>query len=352
MRFLVLLATTVSAASWFDSPGLAPRLLAPPAPVHGVRLVVDLPADVPPDLIAAASRVGHGAMMSKLDRSRGDSFAFGVIGDAEPGRFWFQRLLNPGDHAFADQWRSIQKTGIDFTLQLGDFVSLGDVDHYRQHVELLERNMTAPVFHCIGNHDRSTPNGGAHTILYESVFGPRNYYFDYGGWRFVSLDTSYRKLTPPQLLWLKYALSAPGPKVVFTHVPPAYLKGLKPLEEVQSSDPAIIRVSLPEESNSFLNDFFTNYFEDGAGEFEELVSQSGVKAVYMGHIHAFWAADHRGVRYIISGGGGSPLYNPLPPGYPKKHFAHSLRVKAGPGGLEETVIPLTGQPFVLPPVKP
>ena len=72
----------------------------------------------------------------------------------------------------------------------------------------------------------------------------------------------------------------------------------------------------------------------------------------MGHIHSFWAADHRGVRYIISGGGGSPLYNPLPPGYPTKHFAHALRVSAGPDGLVETVVPYKGQPFILPPVKP
>jgi hypothetical protein len=70
----------------------------------------------------------------------------------------------------------------------------------------------------------------------------------------------------------------------------------------------------------------------------------------MGHIHAFWAADHRGVRYIISGGGGSPLY-PLPPGYPKKRFAHTLNVAVGPSGLVETVVPYKGKPFVLPPVS-
>ena len=106
-----------------------------------------------------------------------------------------------------------------------------------------------------------------------------------------------------------------------------------------------------DEQKGYLRDFFTNYFDVGSARFEDLVSNGGVKAVYMGHIHAFWAADHRGVRYVISGGGGSPLY-PLPPGYPKVRFAHTMRVEAGPNGLRETVLPMNGAPFVLPPVRP
>ena len=105
------------------------------------------------------------------------------------------------------------------------------------------------------------------------------------------------------------------------------------------------------EQKGALHDFFTNYFQNGSKEFDEIVSNGGVKAVYMGHIHAFWAADWRGVRYIISGGGGSPLY-PLPPGYPKKKFAHTLRVAVTASGLVETVVPYKGKAFVLPPVKP
>ena len=103
-------------------------------------------------------------------------------------------------------------------------------------------------------------------------------------------------------------------------------------------------------SGGGIHDFLTNYFDDGAAEFDELVSHGNVAAVYMGHIHAFWAADYKGVRYVISGGGGSPLY-PLPPGYPKKRFAHYMTVAASPSGLVETVHPYRGEPFALPPVK-
>ncbi|MBI3288944.1 MAG: hypothetical protein HYZ74_05450 [Elusimicrobia bacterium] len=142
-------------------------------------------------------------------------------------------------------------------------------------------------------------------------------------------------------------LAAPGPKVIFTHVPPAYIKEVPPLAEVGELAAAS---DLSAEDSGYMHDFFTAYFEDGSSEFEALVENGGVRAVYMGHIHAFWAADHRGVRYVISGGGGSPLY-PLPPGYPKKRFAHYLRVTASPSGLVETVVPYKGKEFALPAVK-
>ncbi len=326
----------------------------PPAPAAptGVEILAQKPTPVPPDLAAAHTRVGNDAMRARLaPRSAGETFTFGVIGDAEHGRFWWERVFSPEKASFVNQWRALQASDADFTFQLGDFVSEGDVDHYREHVALVEREAVRPLLRCVGNHDRSRPNGAADKNLYDAVFGARDYYFDHGGWRFVSLDSSDRRVTAAQLAWLKTTLAAPGPKVIFTHVPPDYIKSIAPLGEVGELETLSPNKKARDEQKSYLDDFFTNYFKNGSPEFEELVSNGGVKAVYMGHIHAFWAADHRGVRYVISGGGGSPLY-PLPPGYPKKRFAHTLRVTAGPSGLVETVVPYKGTPFVLPPVKP
>ncbi len=359
MRLLalaVLLGLTANASvpePLFDgssrmTPPLPP---APPAPA-GVELSVKKPTPVPPDLAAARARVGNAAMLARLaPRSPGETFTFGVIGDAEHGRFWWERVFSPEKAAFVNQWRALQASGADFTFQLGDFVSEGDADRYREHVALVEREAVRPLLRCVGNHDRSRPNGAADKNLYDAVFGARDYYFDHGGWRFVSLDSSDRQVTADQLAWLKTALAAPGPKVVFTHVPPVYIKAIKPLKEVGELEALSPDKNTQDEQKGYLDDFFTNYFKNGSSEFEELVSNGGVKAVYMGHIHAFWAADHRGVRYVISGGGGSPLY-PLPPGYPQKRFAHTLRVAAGSSGLVETVVPYNGKPFVLPPVQP
>jgi hypothetical protein len=313
------------------------------------------PTVVPPELAAALGRVGIDAQLGRLGTSSShDTFTFGVIGDAEPGRFPWERIFSPGAHAFADQMASLQGASPDFILQLGDFVSEGIPANYRDHVAWLDAHPGAPLLRCIGNHDRSRPNGDADKNLYDAVFGRRDYFFDRGGWRFIALDSSDRKLTPAQLAWLKTALDSPARKVIFTHVPPKYIKSIKPLAAVgalETGSAEYDAAQANDQKSGGIHDFFTNYFEDGSDEFESLVSNGNVAAVYMGHIHAFWAADHRGVRYVISGGGGSPLY-PLPPGYPKKRFAHYLTVEASPAGLVETVHPLKGSPFVLPPVGP
>jgi 3',5'-cyclic AMP phosphodiesterase CpdA len=359
-----LLALTAAASA--DDRGLG-RLFdgsAAPRPVFEVQKPGEpaatlarkrLPTVVPPELAAARSRVGIDSQLAKLGASAApEPFTFGVIGDAEPGRFPWERVFAPGSHAFADQMSSLQASEPDFIFQLGDFVSEGNPAHYRDHVAWLDANARTPLLRCIGNHDRSRPNGDADKNLYDAVFGPRDYFFDRGGWRFIALDSSDRKLTPAQLTWLKAALAAPGRKVIFTHVPPAYLKKLKPLAEVGAleTDPRQYDAAQADDLKSGgIHDFFTNYFDDGSAEFDKLVSEGNVAAVYMGHIHAFWAADHRGTRYVISGGGGSPLY-PLPPGYPKKRFAHFMTVEASASGLVETVHPLHGAAFVLPAVRP
>lgn len=348
MKLLLLAvaaATAAGAGSWFDGNGAAPVFQAPPAAPVAAAADKKKPTVVPADLAAYRARIGNDAMLARLSpRPAGETFTFGVIGDAEHGRFWWERVFSPEKAAFLNQWRALQASGADFSLQLGDFVSEGNAENYREHAALVAKEATKPLLRTIGNHDRARPNGDADKNLYDAVFGARDYYFDHGGWRFVSLDSSDRKVTAAQLAWLKAALAVPGPKVVFTHVPPDYIKSIEPLKEVGE-------LETQSDDKGAVSDFFTNYFKDGSQEFEDLVTNGGVKAVYMGHIHAFWAADWRGVRYVISGGGGSPLY-PLPPGYPKKKFAHVLRVAVTPEGLVETVVPYKGDPFVLPPVRP
>lgn len=353
----VLLALPAGASApdaFFDrSAPAALALPAAPKDAAGVEAQPKKgPTAVPADLAQAKARVGNEAMLARrAPRAPAESFTFGVIGDAEHGRFWWERIFSPAKSAFTDQWRALQAAGVDFALQLGDFVSEGDAESYREHVAVVEREALKPLLRCPGNHDRSRPNGDADKNLYDAVFGARDYFFDHAGWRFVSLDSSDRRVTGSQLAWLRAALAAPGPKVIFTHVPPDYIKSITPLKEVGALEEWPVDKAAQDEKKGYLRDFFTNYFQDGSSGFEEIVTNGGVKAVYMGHIHAFWAADHRGVRYVISGGGGSPLY-PLPPGYPKKRFAHTLRVAAGPSGLVETVVPYKGKAFVLPPVAP
>ncbi|MFC1680053.1 hypothetical protein ACFL2T_07585, partial [Elusimicrobiota bacterium] len=53
--------------------------------------------------------------------------------------------------------------------------------------------------------------------------------------------------------------------------------------------------------------------------------------VYFGHIHGFGVQDFSGVRYVLTGGGGSPLF----PSGARDRFHHYLVVSVGPDGVSE-----------------
>lgn len=302
------------------------------------------PVDVPDDLIEAGRRWSNETQAALLARGNPHlkiSFSFAVLGDSEIGRFPWERMFPPDGDAPRRLLRSIHDKRPDFIFRLGDMVSEGNVASYREHVAFLEQEARIPVFSIIGNHDRSRPNGSADKRLYQVVFGKTDFYFDYNGWRFVGLDSSDRLLRNDQLEWLDQALDTPQRKIIFTHVPPFFIKGK--LSHCPPRALAIENVA----ALGYWKDFMTGFFKRGSPEFEEIAARRGVERVYMGHIHAFGMADHRGTRYILSGGGGSPLYF-MPGDMPQCRITHFLEVSAGPGPIGETGHFLDGGSFSLP----
>jgi hypothetical protein len=174
----------------------------------------------------------------------------------------------------------------------------------------------------IGNHDRSRPNGRSHSTMYRGLFGKSNYFFDHARTRFVVLDSSAKRLTPAQLRWLDMVLTTPLRKIVFTHMPPVHLGLWGGVGKLHS----------------------LGGFIGGAREFSQIVSKNGVSRVYMGHVHAFGVQDHLGVRYVLTGGGGSALF----PSGASDRFHHYLTVELGPHGIRERVHGLDGSTFHIP----
>jgi hypothetical protein len=263
------------------------------------------------------------AKLARTPRRDGASLRFAVIGDAEPGRFWiWRKLFNRDPGAFWKMLPRADRSGADFIVQLGDMVSRGVLRNFRAFFARLRAAAPrAPYLTVIGNHDRQSPHGASNSRVYRSLFGATNYAFDRGGRRFVVLDNSSGRVTPGQFAWLREVLSADKPAVVFTHMPPA------PLGE------------------------WTNFgrkgsggFRRGADEFMSLMSERKVARVYVGHVHGLGMLERGGVRYVLTGGGGSPLY----PGPVKDRFFHYLTVDDGPDGLVETVHPAHGDSFILP----
>ncbi|MBI4345853.1 MAG: metallophosphoesterase [Elusimicrobia bacterium] len=242
---------------------------------------------------------------------------FQVVGDAEPGRFFFSRWLFNVPGVFERQLAAAQARGGDFVIQLGDMVSRGVALQYRGLLGLLERVGAArPYLTVLGNHDRRSPHGASDSRLYQALFGPPSYWFERGNVRFVVVDSSAGRMTPLQLRWLDRALDTERTKIVFTHMPPIQLRAW---------------------TGGVAG------FAVGAREFAELVERRGVSRVYVGHVHALDTVVHRGVRYVLSGGGGSPLF----PSAVKRRFHHTLEVEVDGAQVRETVHPLLGRPFAL-----
>ncbi len=261
--------------------------------------------------------------LSRLPSASGDRVSFAVLGDAEPSRFWIYRKLFNREGVFHDQMVELQAAPLTFTVQLGDMVPKGTVVHYESFLRQLRRVWTGrPYLTVCGNHDRSRPNGKSHSTLYRSLFGRANYHFDHGGTRFVVLDSSSKRVGKAQLRWLRMVLAVRGRKIVFTHMPPVQLSlwgGVGKVHELGG-------------------------FIGGAREFADVVSAAKVDRVYMGHVHAFGVQDHGGVRYVLTGGGGSALF----PSGNENRFHHYLTVEVSPDGIRERVHALDGKSFRIP----
>lgn len=256
-------------------------------------------------------------------RSQYDRFEFAVMGDCEPGRFWIFRALFNRAGVFSRQISSIQQQSADFSVQLGDMVSRGLESHYlRFFRQMSSLPIEKPYLTVIGNHDRLRPHGRSNSRLYRSLFGLNNYHFDHGGVRFVVLDSSSARLSYAQLKWLDKVLDSPSRKVIFTHIPPAFLElwGRSRLSHRLGG------------------------FSEGASEFAAIASRRKVDRVFMGHIHGFGVQDYGGVRYVLTGGGGSPLF----PLGAADRFYHYLTVSVSPSGLSERVHTLEGESFAIP----
>lgn len=255
-------------------------------------------------------------------RSASESFTFAVIGDAEPGRFWISRKMFNSPGVFWKLLRRAERSKPDFILQLGDMVSRGTISNFWTFIKglILSRTET-PYLTVIGNHDRHKPHGVTNDRVYRAVFGSTDYSFTRGGYKFVIVDSSAGRITAPQLEWLRRELSPSVPTVVFTHIPPAPLSEWTDWGRLKGA----------------------GGFWEGSTAFMDLMSANKVARVYMGHIHGLGTLERGGVKYVLTGGGGSPLF----PGPVKRRLHHWLSVEAGPAGLVETVQAADGSSFLL-----
>ena len=223
--------------------------------------------DLPSDLNRDAVR--------RIQKSLGDAdnFTFGVLGDSRD---------NP--EKFRDILAAAAAQGPTFILHMGDITNLGRADEFAGAVAILQV-CPAPVVVIPGNHDLETEKGR----FFEQVFGPLDFYFQAGAFRFICinnaddvLEGSFTRLPAGDApSGLEGLAAGDAPACIVMHLPPA-TAAIKEHVSVPTTAPlaALLR-------------------KHGAG----------IRAILCGHVHGYAAAELEGVPVIISGGAGAPLHN-------------------------------------------
>jgi 3',5'-cyclic AMP phosphodiesterase CpdA len=175
-------------------------------------------------------------------------------------------------------------------INVGDMIE--DPGNKAQWRKFLE--MTAPIaeimpwYAVVGNHD---VNSISSQQIYQSVIGPPSnqlyYSFDLINSHFIVLDTEIPGqvggIVGEQLAWLRNDLQTYADSTqhlfVFTHRP------VYPQAHYRGRDLA------------------------NADELHQLFTQYGVDAVFSGHEHQYYIYQKDSMNYVVTGGGGAPIYS-------------------------------------------
>ncbi len=212
----------------------------------------------------------------------GEAFSFVVFGDTRS---------NAGAHRNVVE--RVRREVPDFILATGDMVNEGTNEKDWQIFFEVERDLLRdnPLYPAIGNHDRE-PRPARTAENYRKYFAvpddspdPERYYaFTYGNSRFLMLDSNlYSFALTDQTAWIERELTMAVQDAKIRHI-------------------FVVMHHPP----------FSTSIHGGHSELREMWSpmfeKYRVEAVFSGHDHTYEHAEHNGVQYLVSGGGGAPLY--------------------------------------------
>ncbi|MBZ0230963.1 MAG: metallophosphoesterase, partial [Deltaproteobacteria bacterium] len=307
---------------------------------RGTSRAIDVPArarqEVVVDGLAPASRYRYEVVVGE-DRAGGELTTAPAPGEAVPTTFVVFGDTRSSSDSHRRMVERIRAEVPDFILGTGDLVDEGhDQRQWQEFFDvegpLLRDNVFFPA---LGNHDRqgrgrtadnyrqwfSLPENGADV--------ERSYAYTWGVSRFIVLDSNASSFAlTDQTEWLERELMAARQD-----------RRLRHIFVVMHHPPFSISLHGGQRD---LRERWTPLFE-----------RYGVTAVFSGHDHVYSRAEVGGVRYLVSGGGGAPLY-------PKsrrpsavdlravKRFErvnHFLRVHVVGGFVEITAVRVDGTPI-------
>jgi predicted phosphohydrolase len=196
---------------------------------------------------------------------------FAVFGDTRDGHDVHRRIIE-----------QIASHHPLFALHTGDLVGFGGRDSEWDTFFDIEAPLmvNAPLYPSPGNHEE---NDARYFDAFALPGNERWYAFDAGSARFVELQldgrTDYQEGSE-QYAWLETTLAANTQPwlVVFFHYPP--------YSDLNEKGPEIL-------ARRVLTPLFERY---------------GVDIVFNGHHHDYQRREVNGVQYVVTGGGGAPIY--------------------------------------------
>jgi 3',5'-cyclic-AMP phosphodiesterase len=220
---------------------------------------------------ACVQSTPFGSDPEATDQTRSNLEALSARGPA-PMPFKFVAIGDNHDE-YDDLARSVEiinaRDDIEFVLVLGDMTDRGLLHEYEWTYEVFSR-LDIPFLTVIGNHDALSDG----TAIYQKLYGPLDYTFEYGGFEFVMFNSNTLEFpgTAPNRQWLTARTSgsaAPRGVVWATHY------------DVTAPD------DLPGNGTA---DFYA-----------ELLRTGKVALVAHGHIEDYELSEFEGVRVLQAG---------------------------------------------------
>jgi len=257
-------------------------------------------------------------------------FHFAVLGDTRTRHDIHQRIVD----------RIIDEKPA-FVVNTGDLVSRGnsmeDWEHFFRINDKLIRN--TPYYSVLGNHEQDSEN----YYNFFSMPGNESYYFfSVGDALFVVLDMEGPDYNTPAYLKGK------SREAFWTNIGKEYFeKEKKWLENV---------LTLNDDAGYIFVFFHPTWYSIKKSRVEEaelrrkfwgdIFERHNVTAVLNGHDHYYHHAEHGGTHYIVTAGGGAPLYNtdaPQPETVKYKKIEHYMRIDVKRGQTIIKAIDIDGE---------
>ena len=234
---------------------------------------------------------------------------FAILGDSRDGKKVYTQLI-----------QKILDRKPHFIIHLGDMISRPKEKEWERLFEI-SKAIDIPFFPVIGNHEVADTTRGEEIYRKQFILpeGKSYYAFQAGGSLFVILDSEKGKgkILDEQWAWLKDILSSSNAplKMIFIHRP----------------------LFLP--VDSFKLGKAMDKHPLARDDLHQLFVKTKVKAVFQGDDHRYNQMENDHILYIITGGGGAPIYAFKDNG----GYFHYVWVSLQKGRLEGEVVDLEGQ---------